>query len=370
MCVFDDWQVIGEINLDKGAFAAGDVFCSVQYKGCLGGSRCTVFDIIEFGRDNPLTVSKQVVSSARRVALLVSGQLRTNTHNVNPKYWGATGRIVGAPRHLNVNERVVDNQKKFFAQLGDHVDVFVLIQSRNTTVEPRIGDVSACDQFKDTIKPHRWRVFCEVIQERCSNRSVLAHPKYQHALKRSEYSDGSRPGVLCPYFGYRAVSKMMVTEEQSSGMQYDWVVHLRPDVVFLHEWKLWDVVEQSAPRLWMAMQGCPYARVPPCSGACPGWPGGETTLTYCGMDVFNLGRREFMEKWMNMIEVCTTRNEFVRYDKKTSKFWGMEELPLTYGQEVSGHETMNLPGFVVAVQRFEPGARAYHGEEYGHAGAP
>lgn len=309
-------------------------------------------------------------SKSRRVAVLISGQLRTHNQKINPKYWGSTGSIIGAPAQMNINERVVDNQKRFFAQLGDQVDVFVLIQSQNTSVEPKVGDASACDHFKDTSTPQRWKVFCEIIKEKCSDPTVLANSKYRHALKRSEYSDETRLGVLCPYFGYRAVLKMMVKEERDLNMHYDWVVHLRPDVVFLHNWKLWEVVENSPPRLWMAQQGCPYARVPPCSGKCKGWPGGETTLTYCGMDVFNLGRREFMEKWMGMIDIATTRNAFVRQDTKISQFWGMEELPLTYGQELSGHETLNLPDFVVAVQRFAPGVRSYFGESYAHAGAP
>ena len=290
-------QVKGEINLKSGAFAAGgDAFCSVKYNGCLGGHSCTVFDIIQFGQDNPLTVSETVnnikretppntPSKERRVAVLVTGQLRTHTHKINSMYWGSMGSLTGAPANMNQNLRVVDNQKNFFAQLGQPLDVFVYIQSRGTVVEPKIGDVTACDLFKDVKIPSRWRVFCKVDLEQCNG------PEYKHALSRSEYSDGSRKGVLCPYLGYKGVAEMMVAEEKVLTVKYDWVVRLRADTIFLHAWNgaLWDVVERSATRLWMGMQGCPFRRVTPCGGSCRVWPGGETTLTYCGMDIFNLG---------------------------------------------------------------------------------
>ena len=77
-----------------------------------------------------------------------------------------------------------------------------------------------------------------------------------------------------------------------------------------------------------------------------------------------------MGQWMNMIDVANTRTTFVRHDNVTSKYWGMEELPLTYGQELSGQGTLNLPDFIVAVQRFVPGKRSFHGEDLGHSGKP
>ena len=175
---------------------------------------------------------KSECARCSRTAVCVTGQIRSLNLNPSSPTW--PNQRLGIPQKwdfsmMKSGPTVAETiQKNLFSALGDF-DVFMTISTKGGTREPKVGDMSACEPLRP--RKSGSKLFCEVLPE-------SKRPLYAEAAggiwQRFYYS--KRPdlqqGLLQQLYGMYQCSTNIKRQVISSGIQYDYIVRLRPDTWF------------------------------------------------------------------------------------------------------------------------------------------
>lgn len=136
----------------------------------------------------------------RDAAICVSGQVRTLDSTIH-----------------NISKNLLDTI--------DTYDVFMFVQTRESVVEPKAGDLSVCKLFKINKKSS---TLCSVTKEMALNTSQFLS---LHAKENYVYSSDERriQGLLQQLLGLKTSFEMMESYSELTGVMYKWVIRLRPD---------------------------------------------------------------------------------------------------------------------------------------------
>lgn len=160
-----------------------------------------------------------------RTAVCVSGQLRTLTmlpsNKYHPKSWDPMSASIPFP-----NQSVAESiQANLFPKLST-TDVFMSVSTRETSREPRRGDLKSCEP----LRPRRGLLKCQVqIEEEVTSIGNESYWKYF-----SNPSTKAIKGFLQQLKGMNDCYRMIEKHINSTGTRYDWIVRLRPDM-YIHE---------------------------------------------------------------------------------------------------------------------------------------
>lgn len=135
------------------------------------------------------------------VAICVSGQIRTLETTIT-----------------NITTNLLDTLNNY--------DIFMVVQTRESNLEPVAGDLSVCDQFKNERSDSS--VLCSVTKEMALNTSAFLseREKEMYFYSSNEYKI---EGLLQQLVGLKSSFEMMETYSKLSGVSYKWVIRLRPD---------------------------------------------------------------------------------------------------------------------------------------------
>lgn len=175
-----------------------------------------------------VTISNQ--SKVGRVAVCVSGQVRTLDLQLDdprfPKRWiqAYTSRPMA---NLTVAESI---QQRLFPKLGTP-DVFMVISTREGPHEPRVGNLSVCEP----LRPRdggllRCVVKAEKEEELLRNDTLWKHFvfKFTHGEKHLDQYPLMQ-GLLQQLRGIYDCHIEIERHMAETGIEYDWIVRIRPD---------------------------------------------------------------------------------------------------------------------------------------------
>lgn len=190
------------------------------------------------------------LSSTAKVAVCVSGQVRTLEMEVtDPEYpgdWHQMKRSLIRHPNITVAESI---QRNLFPKLGNP-DVFMYVSTRESEREPRAGNMSTCEP----LRPKGGQLFCDVPKEEdIHSVDVDAWDEFAPVLGNHLRREESIQGMLQQLKGLFECHKMIKKHTFSTGIEYDWIVRLRPDD-YVHSFPSLDTLSLASdqPTVWFS----------------------------------------------------------------------------------------------------------------------
>lgn len=192
-----------------------------------------------------------VVESKPKVAVCVSGQVRTLSLGLDdpdhPKDWAQARKYSMGPPNMTVAESI---QQNLFPKLGKP-DVFMVISTREREREPKSGDLSTCEPLRPM---GGGNLYCAVPKETPIN-IVDVDMWDDFITTRGNPSKvyETKHGFLQQLKGLFECHQMIKKREIETGVEYDWVVRLRPDE-YVHKFPTLDSlsIESDKPVIFFA----------------------------------------------------------------------------------------------------------------------
>lgn len=164
------------------------------------------------------------------VAVCVSGQVRTLNMSVDSplhsRGWYGMKNVTLPPPNMTVAESI---QRVLYPKLGGSPDVFMVVSTRETEREPRVGDLSVCEPLRPPAPGH---LSCEVpreVEEPLTDLEGLWESfMLYYQSKPSErlmIAQGFLQQLKGMYECHRTIRKHSI----ATGKVYDWIVRVRPD---------------------------------------------------------------------------------------------------------------------------------------------
>lgn len=212
---------------------------------------CPSLEMNRYGRTKPITHGIDTsfenpldhdTHNAANVAVCVSGQLRSLNLSItdrnHPRSWHGM-RSSLPPPNTTVAETI---QKVLYPKLGTP-DVFVVVSSRETPHEPKVGDLNACEP----LRPPKGYFSCSIRRESNVNISYESELWDEFLLAKESrngtiYIQGLLQQLKGMYECYQEIERYSTQKMK----RYDWIVRLRPDSYFLEFPTLSDLTSQDS----------------------------------------------------------------------------------------------------------------------------
>ena len=277
----------------------------------------------------PLNSSQRnssILALSNNETLFVSSSVGRDLHNGLEKKFAVciTGQVRTFARTLF---NLYDN---LFSVIGDF-DVYMYIQSRGTSVEPKVGDSEYCKSlFNRTLKFHAMSAYmhCLVEQEKdiAFNETILRNFYYPDFLKQQ--------GFLKQLYGLKRCHSMIAKYTADTGVSYEWIIRLRPDNIFFQPFPAAELFKQQITKNVIFFS--------------------DPSVKCCGnQDIFNVGRTEDMHIFMNRFDALFDGSFQIPENR-----WSAENFALDYSKS-RGIDMRVLPGLHLHVLRFSDGERNY-----------
>ncbi len=181
-----------------------------------------------------------------RVAVCVSGQIRTLTTPVSdpyfPRKWGSMRSDIPLGQ-MTVAESI---RKNLYPKLG-FPDVFMYVSTKESMREPKTGNASVCDPLRS----QSGHLECKVPLE---NRLRVATIPIWNSFRFGKGRDNvAVQGLLQQLRGMFECHRAVEKYAKKNGITYDWLVRLRPDV-YVHSFPSLQALARDidGPTVWYA----------------------------------------------------------------------------------------------------------------------
>lgn len=179
------------------------------------------------GENIPRNASPKAPDTKNRpkTAMCVSGQVRSLDlkldDKLHPGHWFQQQSTLPNP-NMTVAESI---QRNLYPKLGE-VDVFMTVATRETSREPKVGDLSVCEP----LRPSNGQLECDVPKEQYIpiERGDVVWKNFTLAKNRKD-GDTIVQGFLQQLKGMFDCYAMVRKHSLKTGKEYDWIVRMRPD---------------------------------------------------------------------------------------------------------------------------------------------
>lgn len=275
--------------------------------------------------------------TATRVAVCVSGQLRTLALQRDDfdfdRFWRPAAHLPRAGDLPFSGPPVAESIHEYLFKKLHHFDVFMHVSTRERKNEPKVGDTSACEPLQPRSNGNN--LLCTV--ERDPKFDQNCFPEVWRTFKYPK-----RPGLLPQLYGLFRSNEMRKQHTLRSGIQYTYIIRLRPDTLFSRPFP-----ELSS--LSLRRYGDPTI--------------GVINPHHCASrvdDLFAVGHVEAMDLYFNRITELLIRKPNGWYENFGTKLWKAESFMIDH---LKLHANVTLVyGLPIAACTFKPRSRTHRGE--------